>query len=436
MSGEFLKEIIAAQRKLSVFFAVFVLISAPILYLCLPYLPWQVNRNAVLLIIAVFSVFIIINRVFIPRKFALQIEIAEEIANILVIFSISVVTGFIRSPFNIAYPLQITYPFFLINRAFGLFISFITLLFIALETILPVWRELALGNFEPLVANIPFFLVYSFFIVFGVFTLLALSGTLKRIEQKRVQEQERTNYLLQTVKDLRQLEKEKIQFIQLIAHHFRTPLSRVKWTCESFIKGEQGKLALLQKRGLEEIRSHNNDLISLLDEILNISEWELRKINFEKSVNLSEVLEKQIEILRREAEKKKIKIITDLPRNILIEANREGIERVLNIILENALLYNKEHGKIDVSVGKKDKGIVLSIKDTGIGVPPEEQKYLFEVFFRASNAKMMNGQRKGISLFLAQEIIRAHLGSIHINSILNKGAEVIVRLPYAQEERV
>jgi len=284
------------------------------------------------------------------------------------------------------------------------------------------WPELSFQNLSP---YLPFLLSYLIGFVYVVAIMMLVSGTLRRVERQRTAAQEKSKYLQKLLENLKELDKEKNKFLSNIAHHFRTPLSVFRWSMNSIMRNPEN-LTQKQKELIKDMKEADEKLILLLRKIMTVSKWDLRQAEY-KNTNLSSLIKETVE-------EQKEKIIADVPENITAEINEEGIKEVLRAVLENAVLYNKPNGEVEVSVKKENNSVGIKVKDAGIGIPQKEQKLLFTAFFRADNAKNIDaGVRQGLDLFIAKKIIEGHGGEIKIKSKEGEGTTVHITLPQKQK---
>lgn len=434
ISPEELNVFIRSEKTfLRIFFALLV-VGLPALYLTAGYVPWESNRNIATLFLIAIGLSITLDRIIIPAKYSLGIQIFEILISVAGIFGIIAVTGLIRSPINVFYVIAIAFSFFMIGRNFGFLVFWLIILLFVVELILPQWRLVYAGHPEALKPYLPFFFSYAIGMTYTVAVMLFVSETLIRLEEKRVVAIEKAKYLQILVTNLQELDREKSEFITLVAHHFRTPLSRVKWAVDAILGEKPSQLSEQQKIMIDEVNRTNDDLTILLHKILTVSKWDLKQIEYNAVLNLSALVTEQTSKWQKFAQEKAVQIDADIPPRIIIEANEEGIKEVMDVVLENAILYNKPNGtaRIEIVPGSEEARVI--IKDTGLGIPADEQKLLFTEFFRASNVRSMDGIRRGLSLFIARKIIQGHGGKISIESIENVGTTVTISLPLKQEK--
>ncbi len=264
------------------------------------------------------------------------------------------------------------------------------------------------------------------------------------------------------------VEKMKTEFVSLTAHQLRTPLSAIKWTLRILLDGDLGEIAPEQKDFLEKTYQSNERMISLINDLLNVTRIEegryLSKLTL---VNIEEVIDLVVNSYKDEIKRKKIKFEFKKPEQkipqIMVDAEKVGL--VVQNLLDNAVHYTRPSGEIIISLttraqrrggeedlsslttraqrrgGEEDlssstrgaKDIEFSIKDTGTGIPKEQQERIFTKFFRGTNATKMEADGSGLGLFIAKNIVAAHNGKIWFESEEGKGTTFYFTLPIVDE---
>lgn len=231
---------------------------------------------------------------------------------------------------------------------------------------------------------------------------------------------------------IKQLLKRQKNFSEDAAHELKTPLT--------ILRGEL-ELALRESKNVDEYQQilssaldEVNRLIRILQSVLEITKAESGKISLTiKENNLSDILNNLVDDAKILAEEKQIKINSDIQKNLIAEVDDLRIHQALLNLIENAIKYTGRNGTIDISLYAAPDSIVFKIKDTGIGIPKDKQKYIFERFFQIKdNPDAKNGV--GIGLSIVKWIVDNHNGSIEVNSEINKGTEFILKIPKAKQE--
>ena len=246
------------------------------------------------------------------------------------------------------------------------------------------------------------------------------TNRLLAIERDRAKEQ---------VSALEKLNELKNEFISNVSHELRTPLASIIGFSEA-IAEDAGMSRDLITEFNQIILEEGKRLTKLIDAILDYSKLEDDKIEFHpENLNLIELLNTIIDGYKSLAEKKNVKFISELPEaEFIIKADKKLLEKAFSNIISNAIKFNKEGGEVKISVHNFLKEISITIADTGIGIPQNELKTIFDKFKKIRKAgTYVPGA--GLGLAIAKRIIDKHGGSINISSIENKGTTVIISLP-------
>ncbi len=241
-----------------------------------------------------------------------------------------------------------------------------------------------------------------------------------------------TLVILHDVTREKAIEKMKTEFVSLAAHQLRTPLSIIKWSLGMLSAGQFGKITKKQKEFTERAYKNNQRLISIVNNLLDITRIEEgRYISKQTLANIEKIIESIINSSREEIEKKKIKLefkksAIEMPKLILDE---EKIKIAVQNFLDNAIKYSSIGNKIIISLRVSKKDIEFEIQDSGIGIPQEQKDRVFTKFFRGSNAAAIETTGSGLGLFVAKNIIEAHGGKVWFKSKKNKGSTFYFNLP-------
>lgn len=234
--------------------------------------------------------------------------------------------------------------------------------------------------------------------------------------------------------------KMRADFISIISHQLRSPISNLRWAIEAFFSKDSAKLTKNQLEYLEIIKENSKRMGDLVSNLLTLTKIEENRLPQKKvAFSLGDLVKEVIKEFSNFAQAKKIPIEFQLKELPLVLADPLQIKRVLEDLLDNALRYTpnarpEQKNKIEISLFQKDQKVICQIKDNGIGIPREEQKYVFKKFFRAENAKRLESYGSGLGLFIAKSIIESSGGKIHFQSEENKGSNFYFSLPIAYEK--
>ena len=228
------------------------------------------------------------------------------------------------------------------------------------------------------------------------------------------------------------INKMKNEFISIASHQLRSPLTSVKWILELFQKDELGKITPEQAEYLRILNENNERMIRLVNNLLNISRIETKSLKIENQpVEIKKLIKNIIKGTKIEALAKNIqlevKISSQIPKSIKTDKNK--LEIVLQNLIDNAIKYSHKDGKINIRVIQSKDKIKIEIHDHGVGIPENEQDYIFQKFFRAANATRYQITGTGLGLYLSKSIIEALGGKINFKSKEGTGSTFWVELP-------
>jgi len=243
-------------------------------------------------------------------------------------------------------------------------------------------------------------------------------------------------------KEIEHLLKIKSEFIDIVSHQLRTPVSVIKGMASMLKEGDLDNAPKEQKdQFVAGIYEKSEKLADILNDILKAAELDMDNFAFTpasiKSVNLSQLVKGIFGDLTSLAQAKKlnyqIKISPDII-NLNVMTDESFLKHVFQNVTDNAIKYSKEGGSMTVDLGKERDFIICKITDSGIGIPEDQKDRLFEKFFRAKNAVDAHAYGTGLGLFITKKIVEAHPGGkIWFDSVVNKGTTFYIKLPIAKQ---
>ncbi|MBU4274419.1 HAMP domain-containing histidine kinase [Patescibacteria group bacterium] len=248
------------------------------------------------------------------------------------------------------------------------------------------------------------------------------------------QVEQRTKELKEAYGKLEKLDESKNQFIMACQHHLRTPLTSMKGYAELILTGAYGKVQLKTKEVISKIQTSANRLIKTVNELLDISQFQLDKkvVSLQPNIEIKSILEEVVEELQPTAQTKNIYLKLDKPAEKLppIKADPEKLKVALFNIFDNGIKYTAQGG-ITIKFQISDKKLRILSQDTGIGISKEDMKTLFSgIFERGEEAKKLFTTGRGIGLYISSKIIEAHNGKIWVESEgPGKGSTFFIELP-------
>ena len=232
-------------------------------------------------------------------------------------------------------------------------------------------------------------------------------------------------------------EKEMMRenFITLVSHQLRSPLTSVKLYFSVIREGFAGDVTDKQKEIIRKAGDYIDSLLKLINDWLDMSRVEAGRIRDKSEpVSLAAVLTEAAEVLKSQAQAKKVALQLNLAGNLpqFIGDPNCLKEAFLNLI-SNAIIYNRDGGTVIVTAKEQDDDLVVEVSDTGIGISKENLHFIFDEFFRVKNKETQHISGTGLGLPIAKKIIEAHNGCVKVDSELGVGTTFSIILPKAQQ---
>lgn len=223
----------------------------------------------------------------------------------------------------------------------------------------------------------------------------------------------------------------KSEFISIVSHQLRSPLSNLKWTIELLMSGKLGKIEKKQTEYFKILKENSNRMQVLISDLLTVSKIESAGLPLrQEEFYLQDLVTKLIARYKSFAGASNVEITfnsqKDLPK---ITSDPSQITLVLENLLDNSIRYIKDRGKVEVQISKKNKTIRLSVKDNGVGISKRDHKYIFQKFFRGENIMRYQTQGSGLGLYISKAIIKKAGGKLDFESEKNKGSTFWLTLP-------
>lgn len=237
--------------------------------------------------------------------------------------------------------------------------------------------------------------------------------------------------VLQDVTEQEKLDVSRREFVANVSHELRTPLTTIKSYLEALDDGALEEPTLAQ-RFITVTRNEAERMIRLVNDLLHLSRLDSRQeVLTKEPVNINEMLEDVADRFSFQMLQKKIQIELDVTPGLNeVMMDRDQMDQVLDNLMSNAIKHTPESGRITLRACITDhKHLEISIQDTGSGIPRKDLSRIFERFYRVDKARSRNMGGTGLGLSIAREIIKAHGGTIRIESEINMGTTVTFALP-------
>jgi two-component system phosphate regulon sensor histidine kinase PhoR len=236
--------------------------------------------------------------------------------------------------------------------------------------------------------------------------------------------------VLRDITAFREVERMKADFVANVSHELKTPLTSIKGFVETLLDGalEDKEVA---RHFLEIINDENERLNRLINDLLSLSKIEARQTSVDKKfLNLENVIKNAVSVLSPQAADKKLLLKTEIRGQLPdVEANEDMIGQLLINLIDNAVKYTPEDGRVEITAEKADDWVKVIVSDTGIGIPRESLPRLFERFYRVDKARSREMGGTGLGLAIVKHILEVHNGKIEVESMVGRGSRFIFYLP-------
>ncbi len=239
--------------------------------------------------------------------------------------------------------------------------------------------------------------------------------------------------VLHDVTELRRLERVRQDFVANVSHEFKTPLTAIQGFAETLLGGALED-PRSNRRFLEIIREHAVRLARLTDDLLKLARIEAGKLEVQFSaVGVLELVERCAEVTLLKARRKQIVLEIDVPAELpAVSGDAMLLREVLQNLLDNAIQYTPEGGRIRVSATAGEREVILTVADTGIGIPLADQERIFERFYRVDAARSREAGGTGLGLSIAKHIVETHGGRLWVESEVGHGSAFSFSIPLAR----
>ncbi len=240
-----------------------------------------------------------------------------------------------------------------------------------------------------------------------------------------------TARLKEANRHLKDLDKAKDEFISMASHQLRTPLTTIKGYLSMMLEGDAGKITPTQKQFVGYAFEGADRMVNLIADLLNVSRLSAGRFMIEsRDSDLGKIVEDEVRQLQSHAVAKNLKLVYNPPKKALpmLPLDDNKTRQVIMNFIDNAIYYTKD-GSITVDAEKVGKVVRVTVRDTGIGVPPDAKRKLFSKFYRAENAQTMRPDGTGLGLYLAKRVIEDQGGTIIFESVEGKGSTFGFELP-------
>ncbi|MFZ5519085.1 MAG: response regulator [Candidatus Zhuqueibacterota bacterium] len=237
--------------------------------------------------------------------------------------------------------------------------------------------------------------------------------------------------ILNDITKLKEIDKIKSQFVSMVAHELRAPLSAIESYLDAYLTNAAGEDPKFKEHMLNRAKDRAHSLLDLVNDLLQISRLESMRVARKKEpLDISIILDNTIDLLSPQANQRNIKIEKKFSAPCqFIEADRAEMEQLFTNLISNAIKYNVENGQVVVRCSVVQNFLEVVIEDTGIGIDAEHMEDIFDDFFRVIRPETRYIPGTGLGLSIVKKILESHYGRINVKSKLNEGTRFTLTFP-------
>jgi signal transduction histidine kinase len=233
---------------------------------------------------------------------------------------------------------------------------------------------------------------------------------------------------------LQEVDRVKTDFVSTVSHELRTPLTSIVGYLELLTEQEAGPLAPAQADMLSVVERNSRRLLALIEDLLTLSRVESGSFRLGRElVEVADLVDGARAAVLPALRAKGLTIAVDVsPDLAAVRGDAAQLERVVLNLLSNAAKFTPEGGSVTVTARSVGSSVELRVRDTGMGIAPDEQAKLFTRFFRSTEARLQAIQGTGLGLAIVKTIVEQHGGSVEVESALGEGTTFTIVLPAAR----
>ncbi|MCI0658072.1 MAG: ATP-binding protein, partial [Acidobacteria bacterium] len=259
-----------------------------------------------------------------------------------------------------------------------------------------------------------------------------LQGAVQELESTRSDLAKRNAQMEKLNRELRSVDEMKSNLLANVSHELQTPLVLIKGYTEMILKRKIGPLTAEQEKGLSVALKNIDRLVEMIDNLLDFSRMERGESPLDlEEFPLWQAVDEVVELIREKIRSKDLSLTTEYETDdLMVRADRGKISQVFINLLTNAIKFNRQGGRVGVRVTAGEPGTLnVEIRDTGIGIPPQEQDKIFERFYQVDSSAHRRAEGTGIGLSIVRDILALHGCSIRVESREGEGSRFIFTLP-------
>ena len=223
----------------------------------------------------------------------------------------------------------------------------------------------------------------------------------------------------------------KSEFVSIVSHQLRSPLSNIKWALEFLMSGRATPISEKQLEYFKILKENNERMMELVSDLLIVSRIEQGRMPLKKEkISPEDLIREIIKRVEVFAKASNIKVDFKAEKGLpLVSSDPSQLKLVVENLLDNAIRYIGGKGKVEIKLRKKGDDILFEAEDNGVGIPEKDQRYIFQKFFRSENALRRQTEGSGLGLYIVKSIIEKSGGKVGFQSQENVGSTFWFSLP-------
>ncbi|SDZ98641.1 Signal transduction histidine kinase [Lachnospiraceae bacterium NK3A20] len=228
---------------------------------------------------------------------------------------------------------------------------------------------------------------------------------------------------------MRRLDESRQEFVSNVSHELKTPMTSMKVLADSLL-ADPNTPAEMYREFLGDIDNEIDRENKIIAELLNLSKMDRKKVQMNVApVNINELMENIMKRVRPIAQQRDVEMTLVSEREVTAEVDEVKLSMVFTNLIENAVKYNKEHGKVQVTINSDHKNMIVTVEDTGVGIPKESQGRIFERFYRVDKSRSREVGGTGLGLSITKSAVLLHRGTVELESTEGVGSKFTVTIP-------
>lgn len=229
--------------------------------------------------------------------------------------------------------------------------------------------------------------------------------------------------VVESIEDLKRTDQLRRELIANVSHDLRSPLATIQGYIETIIMKEDSLSEAERRKYMEIALKHTRSLNALVGELFELSKLDAHQVEpkFE-AISVADLVHDLVMQFNPVADKAGINLEIEMPERIgMVKADIALVERAISNLIDNAIRYTPEGGKVRIVTTETDDAVAVEIEDTGVGIPADDLPHIFERFYRVEKSRSKDPGRGGLGLAIAKKIFDLHGSTLDVRSILNQG---------------